>query len=54
MNLPAIALLCSFPVFHPAWHGKVCRFSTVETMIETSMVTEWECDHNFPFFLCDL
>lgn len=43
-----------FAIVNPAQCGKVGGLSTVEAVVEPSMVAVWECDHELPCFLCDL
>lgn len=47
--------LCShFAIVYPAHSGKICGFGTVETMIETCMVTIRKGDHELSRFLSNL
>ena len=43
-----------FSIIYPAQSGKVCRFCTVETMIEASMVAIREGNHELTSFLSNL
>lgn len=47
MVLPACALLRTLSILYPASHGEIGGFSTIETMIESRMVSKRKCDHNF-------
>lgn len=44
-HLPATALQRPFPVFHPTWHGKICRLGTIEPMIKARMIPKWQQNH---------
>lgn len=43
-----------FAIVYPAYGGKICGFGTVETMIETSMVTVRKCNDELSSFLSNL
>lgn len=45
---------CLFAIINPSLSGKVGRLSTVESMIETSMIAKWERDNELPSLLGDL
>lgn len=46
--------LCSLSKINPPFRSKVCWLSTVETIVETTMVAIRKCNHEFTSFLCDL
>lgn len=43
----------SFAILNPSFRCKVRALSTVEAMIETSMISIWKCDHDLAGLLCD-
>lgn len=51
---PAGTLWSPLSIFNPAWCCKVCRFCTVESMIESCMVPIRKSDHDLACLLCDL
>ena len=45
-------MIDAFPThFKPIWRGKIDSLGQVVTLIETSMVSSWECDNKFPCVL---
>lgn len=52
--VPAVTLLGSFAILHPAGHRKIGRLSTIEAMIEASMVSKRKGNHYLFFLLCYL
>lgn len=45
------ALHRPFAVLDPAWRREVCRFGTIEAVVETGVVAVRERDHEFTCFL---
>lgn len=44
-------LRSSLSIFYPSRCCKIGGFRTIESMIKTSMITIWKCNHYFPSFL---